>query len=47
MPIHTLDAIHVASALAARSAIQGLGLLRHDDRVRSAAGKLGSDVLPQ
>ena len=46
-PIRTLDAIHLASTLAARSAIRGLSLLSLDDRIRSAAGKLGIEVLPQ
>jgi predicted nucleic acid-binding protein len=45
-PVRTLDAIHLASALTARAAIAGLGLLSLDDRVRSAAKKLGIDVLP-
>jgi predicted nucleic acid-binding protein len=45
-PIRTLDAIHLASALTARAAIAGLGLLSLDDRVRRAAKKLGIDVLP-
>lgn len=46
-PIRTLDAIHLASTLTARSAIRGLSLLSLDDRIRSAAGKLGIEVLPQ
>ncbi|MHB8415974.1 MAG: PIN domain-containing protein, partial [Acidiferrobacteraceae bacterium] len=46
-PIRTLDAIHLASTLMARSAIRGLSLLSLDDRVRSAAGKLGIEVWPQ
>ena len=45
-PIRTLDAIHLASALTARSAIRGLCLLSLDDRVRGAARALGIDVLP-
>ncbi len=46
-PIRTLDAIHLASALTARTAIAGLKLLSLDDRVRKAAKKLGLDVIPE
>ena len=45
-PIRTLDAIHLASALVARTAIVGLRLLSLDDRVRKAAKKLGLDIIP-
>ena len=45
-PIRTLDAIHLASALTARTAIAGLSLLSLDDRVRKAAKKLGLDIIP-
>ena len=45
-PIRTLDAIHLSSALVARTAIVGLTLLSLDDRVRKAAKKLGLDVIP-
>jgi uncharacterized protein with PIN domain len=45
-PIRTLDAIHLASALVARTAIVGLTLLSVDDRVRRAGKKLGLDVIP-
>jgi predicted nucleic acid-binding protein len=45
-PIRTLDAIHLASALVARTAIAGLTLLSLDDRVRKAGKKLGLDVTP-
>ncbi|GAC1674936.1 MAG: hypothetical protein NVS9B2_24730 [Steroidobacteraceae bacterium] len=45
-PIRTLDAIHLASALIARTAIAGLVLLSLDDRVRRAGSKLGLDVMP-
>jgi predicted nucleic acid-binding protein len=45
-PIRTLDAIHLASALVARTAIAGLTLLSLDDRVRRAGKKLGLDVIP-
>ena len=45
-PIRTLDAIHLASALVARSAVAGLTLLSLDDRIRSVAKKLGFTLLP-
>jgi predicted nucleic acid-binding protein len=45
-PIRTLDAIHLATALAARAAVAGLTLLSLDDRVRSSAQRLGLEVLP-
>ena len=45
-PIRTLDAIHLASALVARTAIVGLTLLSLDDRVRKAGKKLGLDIIP-
>ena len=46
-PIRTLDAIHLASVLTARTAIAGLKLLSLDDRVRMAAKKLGLELLPE
>lgn len=45
-PIRTLDALHVASALYARSALPGLVLLSLDDRVRRVAQSLGFDIQP-
>jgi hypothetical protein len=45
-PIRTLDAIHLASVLAARTALAGLKLLSLDDRVRKAGKKLGLDIIP-
>lgn len=45
-PIRTLDAIHLASALVARTAIAGLTLLSVDQRVRKAGKKLGLDAIP-
>lgn len=45
-PIRTLDAIHLASALAARAAAPGLALLSLDDRIRRAAKELGFRVQP-
>jgi predicted nucleic acid-binding protein len=46
-PIRTLDAIHLASALVARSAVAGLELLSLDDRIRKAAGRVGLRVRPE
>lgn len=45
-PIRTLDAIHLASVLTARTALAGLQLLSLDDRVRNAGKRLGLEVLP-
>ena len=45
-PIRTLDAIHLASVLVARTAIVGLALLSLDDHVRKARKKLGLDIIP-
>ena len=46
-PIRTLDAIHLASVLVARSAVAGLSLLSLDERIRNAAARLGLSVLPK
>lgn len=46
-PVRTLDAIHLASALAARSAIAGVGILSLDDRIRTAARQLGFGLQPE
>jgi predicted nucleic acid-binding protein len=46
-PIRTLDAIHLASALVARSAVAGVELLSLDDRIRQAAKRLGLPLRPQ
>jgi hypothetical protein len=45
-PIRTLAAIHLASALAARSALAGVHLLSLDDRIRTAARGLGLQLQP-
>jgi len=45
-PIRTLDAIHLASLLVARSAVPGLTLLSLDSRLRDAAAHLGIEVRP-
>jgi hypothetical protein len=46
-PVRTLDAIHLASVLVARSAVVGLRLLSLDDRIRGAGKKLGLTLLPE
>lgn len=46
-PIRTLDAIHLSSALVARSAIPGVRLLSLDDRVRRSGKALGFGLLPE
>ncbi len=45
-PIRTLDAIHLASALAGHAAVAGLALLSLDARVRSVAKQLELQVVP-
>lgn len=45
-PIRTLDAIHLASLLVARSAVVSLRLLSLDERVRQAAKALGVAIEP-
>lgn len=46
-PIRTVDAIHLASLLIARSAIAGLRLLSFDERMRQAAKESGIAVEPE
>jgi len=46
-PIRTLDAIHLASVLVARSAVAGVELLSLDDRIRKAARRLGFRLRPE
>lgn len=46
-PIRTLDAIHLSSALVARSMIPGLELLSLDDRIRKTARRLGLRLRPE
>jgi hypothetical protein len=41
-----LDALHLASALAARSVISDIALLSLDRRVRDNGAALGFDVVP-
>jgi predicted nucleic acid-binding protein len=45
-PIRTLDALHLASALAARSALPDLVLLSLDERMRAAGRGLGFTLRP-
>ena len=45
-PIRTLDAIHLASALAARSGVSGVELLSLDERVRRVGERLGFRLQP-
>jgi uncharacterized protein with PIN domain len=45
-PIRTLDALHLAAALAARSNVARLELLSLDDRVRRAGQQLGFRLQP-
>jgi predicted nucleic acid-binding protein len=45
-PIRTLDAIHLASALAVRSVIPGVELLSLDNRIRRSAEQLGFRLQP-
>jgi predicted nucleic acid-binding protein len=46
-PIRTLDAIHLASALAVRSTVPGVELLSLDERVRRAGKELGFRLRPE
>jgi predicted nucleic acid-binding protein len=45
-PIRTLDALHLASALVARSIAPELAILTLDQRVRENAGRLGFETAP-
>jgi hypothetical protein len=45
-PVRTLDAIHLASALALRELLPDLNVLSTDDRVRKNAVQLGFGILP-
>jgi predicted nucleic acid-binding protein len=46
-PIRTLDALHLASALAARAAVAGIELLSLDDRIRASGRQLGFRLQPE
>jgi uncharacterized protein len=45
-PIRALDAIHLASALLARTRLPGIVVVSLDHRLRGAAGSLGLEVFP-
>jgi len=45
-PVRTLDAIHLATALAARWVVPNLAMLSLDHRIRMCASDLGFDVIP-
>ena len=45
-PVRTLDALHLASALASRAAVPDLAVLSLDDRIRTNARALGLAVVP-
>jgi predicted nucleic acid-binding protein len=45
-PLRTLDALHLASALVARSVVPGLRLLSLDQRVRENGARLGFQTVP-
>lgn len=45
-PVRTLDALHLASALAVRSVVPGVRILTLDQRVRENAERLGLSPLP-
>ena len=46
-PVRTLDAIHLASALAVRSTVPGVELLSLDDRIRRSGQQLGFRLQPR
>ena len=46
-PVRTMDALHLASALVARSVIPGLALLSLDRKIRLNGRRLGFKVLPR
>ncbi len=46
-PVRTLDAIHLASALAIRATVPGVELLSLDDRIRRAGEQLGFRLQPE
>ncbi len=45
-PVHTLEAIHLASALAVRSTVPSVELLSLDDHIRRAGEQLGFRLQP-
>lgn len=45
-PIRTLDAIHLATALLARSLMPDLAVLSLDERIRGSAAQMGFRIIP-
>ncbi len=45
-PVRTLDALHLAAAIAAKAAASDLALLSLDDQIRANARALGFAVVP-
>lgn len=45
-PVRAMDALHLASALVARSAVPGLAILTLDQRIRENGRRLGFDTVP-
>jgi predicted nucleic acid-binding protein len=45
-PVRTSDALHLATAVLARSAVPGIHLLSLDERLRASARRLGFRLLP-
>jgi predicted nucleic acid-binding protein len=45
-PIGTLDAIHLATAVVARSLVPGIALLSLDERIRASGREMGFTLLP-
>jgi predicted nucleic acid-binding protein len=45
-PIRALDALHIASALHARTFAPNLAILSFDDRIRRVGTSLGFEMLP-
>lgn len=46
-PIRTLDAIHLSTAVLARTLVAELAVLSLDERVRRSAGQMGFAVVPE
>ena len=46
-PVRTLDALHLGTALAARTAVPDVRLLSLDDRVRRNGAELGFELVPE
>ena len=46
-PVTTADALHLATAVLARSAVPGIQLLSLDPRLRASGRRLGFRLLPE